>query len=71
MNVTALQLYEKGVENMAGMIREVINVDKWQVPGKVGGRSMGKWPHSRVHNRENSTAVLSDKGCQREAMLTS
>jgi hypothetical protein len=37
MNVTALQLYEKGEENMAGMIREGINVDKWQVCGKVAG----------------------------------
>ncbi len=37
MNVTALQLYEKGEENMAGMIREVISVDKWQVCGKVAG----------------------------------
>ncbi len=37
MNVTALQLYEKGEANMAGMIREGMNVDKWQVCGKVAG----------------------------------
>ncbi len=37
MNVTALQLYEKEEENMAGMIREGMNVDKWQVCGKMAG----------------------------------
>ena len=37
MNVTALQLYKKGEKNMAGIIREGINVDKWQVCGKVAG----------------------------------